>query len=195
MAKAIMPKYEHPRERIMDIAEHLIMSRGFNRFSYKDISTEMNVKNAAIHYHFPSKNDLGVAVIRRAQARCRKWNGMTFQQAVSPVDMLNVFLEMYTGYLNSGEYVCLASALETDFNTFSKEMQNEIRRYAAEMLNWIRNLLQKGREEGLFSFSEPPEDKAFFILSSVQGALQIASVGDKNLFYRLVDKIKTDLTR
>lgn len=26
----------------------------------------MNVKKAAIHYHFPSKNDLGVAVIRRA---------------------------------------------------------------------------------------------------------------------------------
>ena len=53
--KVIMQKCEHPRERILDIAEHLIMSRGFNRFSYKDISTEMKVKNAAIHYHFPIK--------------------------------------------------------------------------------------------------------------------------------------------
>jgi TetR/AcrR family transcriptional regulator, transcriptional repressor for nem operon len=188
-----MPKCEHPRERIMDIAEHLIMSRGFNRFSYKDISTEMNVKNAAIHYHFPSKNDLGVAVIRRAQARCRKWNAKTIQQAVSPVDMLNAFLEMFTGYLNSGEYVCLASALETEFNTFSKDMQDEIRAYAAEMLDWIRNLLKRGREEGFFTFSDSPEDKAFIILSSVQGALQIARVSDKKFFYRIVYKIKTDL--
>jgi AcrR family transcriptional regulator len=177
----------------MDIAEHLIMSRGFNRFSYKDISTEMNVKNAAIHYHFPSKNDLGVAVIRRAQARCRKWNGMTIQQTVSPVDMLDLFLEMFTGYLNSGEYVCLAGTLETDFNTFSKEMQNEIRVYAAEMLNWIRNLLERGREEGLFTFSDSSEDQAFFILSSVQGALQIARVSEINFFYRIVEKIKADL--
>jgi TetR/AcrR family transcriptional repressor of nem operon len=188
-----MPKYEHPRERIMDIAEHLIMSRGFNRFSYKDISTEMNVKNAAIHYHFPSKNDLGVAVIRRAQARCRKWNGMTVKKDGSPVEMLNAFLDMFSGYLESGEYVCLASALETDFNTFSKEMQNEVRAYAAEMHNWIRNLLEKGREEGLFTYSDSPEDKAFLILSSIQGALEIARVSDKKRFYRIVDKIKTEL--
>jgi TetR/AcrR family transcriptional repressor of nem operon len=188
-----MPKCKHPREHIMDIAEHLIMSRGFNRFSYKDISTEMNVKNAAIHYHFPSKSDLGVAVIRRAQARFRKWNGMVIQKAVSPVDMLNVFFETFADYLNSGEYICLAGALETDFNTFSKEMQNEIRAYAADMLNWIRNLLERGREEGLFTFSDTSEDKAFFILSSVQGALQMARVSDKKYFSRMVDKIKTDL--
>jgi TetR/AcrR family transcriptional regulator, transcriptional repressor for nem operon len=188
-----MPKCEHPRERIMDIAEHLIMSRGFNGFSYRDISTEINVKNAAIHYHFPSKNDLGVAVIRRAQARCRKWNGMTVKKTVSPMDMLNVLLEMFTGYVNSGEYVCLAGALETDFNTFSKEMQKEIRVYAAEMLYWIRNLLERGRNEGLFTFSDSPEDQAFFILSSLQGALQIARASNKIFFYRIVDKIKTDL--
>jgi TetR/AcrR family transcriptional repressor of nem operon len=188
-----MPGYEHPRERIMDIAEHLIMSRGFNRFSYKDISTEMNVKNAAIHYHFPTKNDLGVAVIRRAQARCRKWNAMTVKQAVSPVAMLDVFFEMFTGYLKSGACVCLGSALETDFNTFSEEMQTEIRIYAAEMLNWIRNLLARGRQEGVFTFSDSPEDKAFLILSTIQGALQIARVSDKSSFYRLVDKIKTEL--
>lgn len=186
-------KYDHPRERIMDIAEHLIMNRGFNRFSYKDISTEMNVKNAAIHYYFPSKDNLGVAVIRRAQARCRKWNQMTIKKTASPMDMLNVFLDMFIGYLKSGEYVCLAGALETDFNTFSKEMQNEISVYAREMLNWIRNLLARGREEGLFTFSDSPEDKAFFLLSSVQGALQIARVSDKVLFYRIVDKIKADL--
>lgn len=186
-------KYEHPRERIMDIAEHLIMSRGFNRFSYKDISTKMRVKNAAIHYHFPSKNDLGLAVIRRDRARFKKWNGITAKQAVSPVDMLNVFLELYTGYLNSGDYVCLASALETDFNTFSEEMQYETRVYAREMLDWFQNLLERGQEDGLFTFSETPEDKAFFTLSSIQGALQIARVTHKNLFYRIIDKIKTEL--
>lgn len=188
-----MQKCEHPRERILDIAEHLIMSRGFNRFSYKDISTEMKVKNAAIHYHFPSKNDLGVAVIRRAQSRCRKWNETSAKKAVSPVDMLDTFFEMFAGYLNSGEYVCLASTLETDFNTFSKEMQNEVRLYAAEMLNWIRNLLARGRQEGLFTFPDSPEDRAFYILSSVQGALEIARVSDKDLFYRVVDKIKAEL--
>jgi hypothetical protein len=32
-----MPKCEQPRERIMDIAEHLIISKGVNRFGYNII--------------------------------------------------------------------------------------------------------------------------------------------------------------
>jgi TetR/AcrR family transcriptional repressor of nem operon len=188
-----MPKCQHTRERIMDLAEDLIMTRGFNRFSYKDISTELNVKNAAIHYHFPSKKDLGVAVIRRAQSRFKKWNAMISNQDISAADMLDSALEMFTDYLSEHDHVCLAGSLETDFNTFCQEMQNEIRIYALEILSWMSNLLARGRREGVFTFSDAPEDKAFFILSSVQGALQIARVCDKNLFYRVVQKIKADL--
>jgi TetR/AcrR family transcriptional regulator, transcriptional repressor for nem operon len=188
-----MPKCQSTRERIMDLAEHLIMIKGFNGFSYKDISTELNVKNAAIHYHFPFKKNLGVAVIRRAQARFRKWNEMIGNQNISAVDMLDSALEMFTKHLNEDDYVCLAGSLETDFNTFCQEMQNEIRIYALEIHKWMSNLLARGRQEGVFSFSDSPEDKAFFILSSVQGALQIARVCNKNLFQRVVHKIKTDL--
>lgn len=181
------------KERILDIAEHFIMSKGFNGFSYKNIATELNVKNAAIHYHFPSKKDLGVAVIQRAQTRFKVWNEMIGHQDSSPLDMLMAVLEMFVGYANSDEYVCLGGSLETDFNTFPKEMQNEIRLFAAEMLNYMRNVLETGRETGVFTFSDSPEDKAIFILSTLQGALQMDRVSDKNILHRVIDRIKVDL--
>lgn len=188
-----MPKEQNTKERILDIAENLIMSRGYNGFSYKDISVALNVKNAAIHYHYPTKKDLGVAVIRRAKARFKEWGEMVSTQAISPIDMLQLSLETYIGYLESEERVCLGGSLDTDFHTFPEVMQNEARKFTFEILAWMRNILSAGREAGVFTFSGPSEDRALFILSSIQGALQIARVSDKDLFYRVIAKIKSEI--
>ena len=181
------------KDQIMELAEQLIMNRGYNGFSYKNIAEQLNVKNAAIHYHFPTKKDLGVAVLKRAQERFREWDEIATKEDLSPVDMLYQSLETYLEHLDSGEYVCLGGSLETDFHTLPEEMQNEIRVYVAEILTWMRNLLSRGREQGIFSFAGPSENKAFYILSCVQGALQVARVSDKELFHRTIDSLKAEL--
>ncbi len=47
------------RERILELGENFIRTKGYNAFSYQDISSELGVKNAAIHYYFPSKENFG----------------------------------------------------------------------------------------------------------------------------------------
>ena len=51
------------RDQIITLADDLIRTRGFNAFSYADIAGRLNVRNAAIHYYFPSKADLGISVV------------------------------------------------------------------------------------------------------------------------------------
>src|ERR1700759_5519216 len=52
-------------ERILDIAERLVQTRGFTNFSYADIAGELGITKASLHYHFPGKAELGQAVIAR----------------------------------------------------------------------------------------------------------------------------------
>ena len=54
-------------QRILDVAERLIQTRGFNGFSYADVSAAVGITKASLHYHFPSKGDLGLSLIRRYQ--------------------------------------------------------------------------------------------------------------------------------
>src|SRR5271165_2916395 len=54
---------------ILDIAERLVQSRGFNGFSYADIASELGITKASLHYHFPGKAELGESLIRRYSAR------------------------------------------------------------------------------------------------------------------------------
>jgi len=52
-------------QRILDIAERLVQTRGYNGFSYADIAQAMKVTKASLHYHFPAKADLGARLIER----------------------------------------------------------------------------------------------------------------------------------
>ena len=49
--------------RILDIAEQLVQTRGFNAFSYADIAVALHITKASLHYHFPSKAVLGERLV------------------------------------------------------------------------------------------------------------------------------------
>ncbi len=53
------------RTRILDVGERLVQVRGFNGFSYADVAAELSVAKASLHYHFPSKAELGEAIVTR----------------------------------------------------------------------------------------------------------------------------------
>jgi TetR/AcrR family transcriptional repressor of nem operon len=50
---------------ILDVAEQLAQTKGYNGFSYADIALQLGVTKASLHYHFPSKAELGCTLIER----------------------------------------------------------------------------------------------------------------------------------
>ena len=52
-------------DRMLDLAERLVQTRGFNGFSYADIASALEVTKASLHYHFPTKAELGRRLIER----------------------------------------------------------------------------------------------------------------------------------
>ena len=64
-----MSEPESTAAAILDIAQRLIQMRGYNGFSFKDIATSLGIRTASIHYHFPSKADLGVSLTSRYRER------------------------------------------------------------------------------------------------------------------------------
>ena len=54
---------------LLDLAETLIRKRGYDGFSYADIASDAGIRKASIHYHFPTKPDLGLAVLDRYKER------------------------------------------------------------------------------------------------------------------------------
>src|SRR5262245_36525897 len=85
--------------RILDIAERLVQTRGFNAFSYADIATELSVTKASLHYHFPTKAALGRALIVRYHETFAAALAAIDAEGLSPSEKLARYVQLYTAVL------------------------------------------------------------------------------------------------
>ena len=189
-----MSAQKDTKVEILDLAENLLLDRGFNGFSYANISSVLKIKNAAIHYYFPAKADLGVAIIQRARERFANWTRNERMVGKPATEKLEAFFRQYLGFLEEGQQVCLGGALETDFKTLPPEMQVETRKFASDILVWMEGVLEDGREKQIFSFPGEAKDQAILILSSLQGALQMTRAVGSSCLHLAMAQIRR-LTR
>src|SRR5690606_29943214 len=141
-----MVKIENSKRTILHLAESLLQDRGFNGFSYADISSQLGVKNAAIHYHFPSKEDLACAVIQRYRERFKLWINNSRVKDLSPEEKLNWFFGIYSSYRADNGKVCLVGSLEAEFNSIPESLRKEVESLNKEMLIWLEATLNEGRD-------------------------------------------------
>ena len=89
------------RDRILDIAQRLIQSGGYNAFSFNDLAKELKLRTASVHYHFPTKSDLGVAFVRRYRARLHHELDRIVRNGENPMGCLMLFIAMFEQNLSS----------------------------------------------------------------------------------------------
>ena len=168
-----MSAQKDTKVEILDLAEDLLLNRGFNGFSYANISSALKLKNAAIHYYFPAKADLGLAIIQRARERFASWTQDERMSGKPAKEKLEAFFRSYLRFLEAGQQVCLGGALETDFKTLPPEMQVQTQKFASDILVWMEGVLEEGRGKRILFYPGEARDQAILILSSLQGALQM----------------------
>src|SRR5271155_1306611 len=86
---------------ILDVAERLAQTRGYNGFSYADIAAELGVTKASLHYHFPSKAELGRALIVRYQAVFGAALHAIDRQAAKPLEKLRQYVRLYDSVMRN----------------------------------------------------------------------------------------------
>lgn len=188
-----MVRISNTPRAILDLAESMLQDKGFNGFSYAHIAAELGVKNAAIHYHFHSKEELGCAVVQRYRDRFQLWVNNARVKDLPPLEKLDWFFGIYTNMRANKGKVCLAGSLETDFNAIPESMRKQTQSMTSEMLTWLEGTLNEGRDAGVFQFNGDAANKAALVLSSMQGGLQIARALGTKKFFEIIEQNKKDL--
>jgi len=186
-------KIENSKRTIMNLAEAFLQERGYNGFSYADIATALDVKNAAIHYHFPTKEALACAVIQRYRERFKLWTNNARIKDLSPTEKLDWFFSIYKDIRADQGKVCLAGSLEAQYTSIPEQLQSEVKALHNELLAWLQATLVEGRAAGVFQFHGEPAGKAALIMAGVQGGLQMARALGTGKFTAVVEQLKADL--
>lgn len=166
------------REKILELGENLIRTKGYNAFSYQDISSELGIKNAAVHYYFPSKENLGTSIVKTNIQRFEEMVDDMHSRGFNEWQQLEAFIKIYIKS-HREQKKCLVGSLGPDYETLSNSTKLELKRMVELILKWITELLEKGKAKKIFVFNDEPESKALAIFSSLVASLQLAMIIDK----------------
>ncbi|UBM59665.1 TetR/AcrR family transcriptional regulator [Marinilongibacter aquaticus] len=178
------------REKIIVSGDNLIRKRGFNAFSFSDISKELEIKNASIHYHFPSKTSLLMAIIQKHLLLLEKFKRHVADE--NSTSKMVKFLSVYA-LAKSGGRISILGSLANDYLTFGLEVQTELKLLTDNTLNWLIGTLKEGKKEGLFQYKLDDRTQALTIITKILGAEQLSRITFPHDFQEIKENIIQEL--
>jgi TetR/AcrR family transcriptional repressor of nem operon len=181
-------------QRILDVAERLVQTRGFNGFSYADIAASLGVTKASLHYHFPAKAALGRRLIERY--------GSNFHTALEAIDRddassrekLRRYTDIYAEVLRN-KRMCLCGMLAAEYATLPKPMRAEVKHFFDENERWLTSVLEQGRQSQELQFEGPAFEVARALVGALEGAMMLARSYEDTLRFRAVaDRLLGELS-
>jgi TetR/AcrR family transcriptional repressor of nem operon len=179
--------------RILDVAQELAQTRGYNAFSYADISEQVGIRTASIHYYFPSKSDLGRALIGRYRRTAEQLFAQIDRATTDPRQKLRRYSGIFSDLMLHGERMCLGGILAADILTLPSEIGDEVQAFFGLNERWLSGVLDEGRRAGLLHFTGSPGAEARLLVASLEGALLVArSYADVDRYRELAEKLLAD---
>ncbi|MEU1971869.1 TetR/AcrR family transcriptional regulator [Microbacterium sp. NPDC019599] len=160
-------------DRILDIAEELVQTRGVNGMSYADIAARLGIRKASLHYHFPSKADLVHALIERYARRFFAQLDRIDDGETDAAARLRGYAEVYGGVLARGR-MCLCGMLASDYATLSPDAQTEVARFFDKNTEWLSRVIADGVRDGQLTGAAEPRDAAETLLAGLEGAMLVS---------------------
>lgn len=158
------------REQILDHAITLMMLRGYNGFSYRDLSELVGVKTSSIHYYFPSKDDLVLEAVnvygRSAMAALD-----AIDAALPAVAKLAKYTKLFGRTLGDGDRICLCGMLAADIGSLPDTVRLAVQGFFKANEGWLAKVLAQGVRDGSLAVNGKPEHAARALFAAYQGSV------------------------
>lgn len=151
------------RNEILDAAEQLFVTKGFDKTSTNDILSEVGIARGTLYYHFKSKEDILNAMIERITDTLVERAGKTVRQKEAPV--LQRLTEMM-----------LALNLDSDLGHEIMEqvhkpqnalMHQKMQEYLLDrVIPLLTDLVEEGMAQGICQTDYPAEAAEMLLLYS-----------------------------
>ena len=169
------------KQEILSIARDLLKKVGYNAFSYSDISKQLNIKNAAVHYHYPTKEDLLADIVNTYIEDYKQLESGLAHSTLPAIDKVSVFADRYA-HLIDLQSICIIGSVASDFYTLPEAVKDRVILLTNLVLGMVANVLVEGRTHGELFFAEDARTKALLIMTNLAAGVQLARITGKKDF-------------
>jgi TetR/AcrR family transcriptional repressor of nem operon len=175
------------RESILAAARQTAQLHGYAGLNFRDLANDVGIKSASIHYHFPTKADLGAAVARRYwEDTARSLEGVAAASG-DPKRSLHEYPNEFRKSLANGNRLCLCSFMAAEYDDLPDAVKTEVQAFTDVNIAWLRRMLV---DAGVVPASKG-EARARAIFAAVAGAQLVArSRADITLYDAMIDSYR-----
>lgn len=154
-------------DRILEAAEARLRSDGYGAVSFRDLANDVGVKSASVHYHFPRKEDLGVAVVAAYTKKVFSALGMAMH-ATTPRDRLAGYIGVFRHALVQENAICLCAMLGAEARGLPVQVADAVGVFFQANIDWL--------DEALADAANKPRSAE--IIAALEGAMLLANTMD-----------------
>ncbi|MTI01268.1 TetR/AcrR family transcriptional regulator [Roseibium sp. RKSG952] len=173
--------------QILDVAERMARQGGYNAFSFRDIAREIGIKSASIHYHFPTKEDLGEALVERYTNRFLDALGAA--DDAEPIEMLSRYVSIYRAALIEQQLMCLCGMFGAEIAKLPAPVSERTRAFFERNLEWLDTVFNAAGVQD-------PRKRSGEVIARLEGAMILArAMNDMDLFQRVTGDLPAESLR
>jgi len=172
------------RQAILDAGQAVVQARGYNALSFRELAKTVGIKSASIHYHFPTKGDLGAALARRYTETAAKAFDQFLAAAPDAAGRMRLYTGVFRAALVNDNRMCLCGILAAEKADLPGEVMVEVDKFIALNVDWLARALDLSGPDAA--------QKALAVLSAVNGAqLMARGGGDVAIYDRTIAAYRT----
>ncbi|MBH0055359.1 TetR/AcrR family transcriptional regulator [Pseudoalteromonas sp. SWXJZ94C] len=170
------------KEALLKAAENKVRLGGYSNFSFRELASEVGIKSASVHYHFPTKADLGAELAHQYTNSFLAALGEPNELKASGKNPINVYTQLFRSALVTDRKMCLCGLLGAESDSLPDKVRLEVKRFFNENLAWLT-------AAHLVNGDLNPTQSAIQTVSLLEGAMMISKTLDDNSYFELATQL------
>lgn len=183
------------RDTLIESSTRLIRRRGYSAFSYADLAAEVGIRKPSIHHHFPTKEDLGQAIVAAYTERfCERLDAIAAAGG-GRERQIQAYADIYREALRADQ-ACLCGMLASEVSVLPERVRVGVTRFFDRNIRWLEQVLGLARDGKAKTADPKVHEQAVGILSALQGGLFVARLlGKRGVLEDAIAALARDLGR
>jgi TetR/AcrR family transcriptional regulator, transcriptional repressor for nem operon len=177
------------REAILSAARLRAQAHGYTGLNFRDLAQDVGITSASLHYHFPTKANLGAAVAKRYREDSAAGLEKMWAEDQNSAACLRRYPEVFRKALEDGNRMCMCGHMAAEYDDLPEPVKAEVKGFADDHIEWLANVLSEGKRG---TASTAIRQRARAIYASVTGAQLLArSRADLKTYDETIESYRT----
>lgn len=167
------------KEELLKVAQLKVRSGGYNNFSFRELAAEVGIKSASVHYHFPTKSDLGAALAHQYTDDFLRVLGDPNELYAVGKNPIDVYINLFRNALVQDKKMCLCGLLGAESDSLPDKVRYETKRFFELNIAWLEQAHKviATDNKGLY------RQNAIKTIAILEGAMLISKTLDDNQIF------------